>query len=98
MGKRKFLPFIPVQNPDKAAEFAGMQNQFVEAPCNHSRLYYIFRDTIFRLLYSNFKWYNITEQEARMIEFMLINNGRICAVKTEFNMDERTPDGVLNRC
>ena len=95
MGKRKFLPFIPVQNPDKAAEFAGMQNQFVEAPCNHSRLYYIFRDTIFRLLYSNFKWYNITEQEARMIEFMLINNGRICAVKTEFNMDERTPDGVF---
>lgn len=94
--RHKKLPYIPVQPADQEPEFARspytMNDAYNE---NNSRMYKIFRDTILRLLYSNFKWYGLTDQEAQAVEYYLINDGRVCAVKSEFDLDTQSPDAVL---
>lgn len=89
---------IPVQPQNQTAEFAGYQYQ-ADTGCtrdkNHSKHYPIFRDSLYRLIYSNFKWYGIDEFQSRAIEYFLLNEGRVCAIKTEFSLEERTPDGIF---
>lgn len=94
--KKKGTPYIPVQPADMTAEFAGYQyNLSRERTCRQSRMYPIFRDTIERLIMSNFKWYGIEPYEAHMIEWCLNYQGRVCAVKSEFNLETRSPDGIF---
>jgi hypothetical protein len=98
----KKLPFIPVQfSGGQDAEFAGKQyqmtsgiyiNDSVPVASNHEEFFF---DSIIRLLYSNFKWYNIEEYEAHEIEYQLINNGRVCAVRSRFDLNTQTPDGIF---
>lgn len=91
--KKHRLPFLPVPDSEKTAEYAGFQYQ-MESHCDRGELYNIFRDTITRLIYSNFKWYGLEDYEASLIEWMLINVGRVCAVKTSLDLNSRTPAGV----
>ena len=93
---KKGTPYIPVQEYDMGAEFAGYQyNLMRQRQYNQSSMYQIFRDSIERLIMSNYKWYGIEPYEAHMIEWCLNYQGRVCAVKSEFNAEERTPDGIF---
>lgn len=93
---KKNTPYIPVQPYDMTAEFAGYQyNLMQNRQCSHSKMYNVFRDTIERLIMSNFKWYGLEPQEAHMIEWCLNYTGRVCAVRTKFDLETRTPDGVF---
>lgn len=98
MSKRKGLPFIPLQMPDMDAAFAGKQFQIEAAhnrTCEDSKMYPIFRDTIYRLIFANFKWEgDITPVEAAMIERQLITTGRIVAVRSTLNVNGKQPEGV----
>lgn len=98
MGRKKGLPFIPVQMPDMDAEFAGKQ-YIIEAArnnhCKHSKLYPLFRESIRRLLYANFEWTgDITPVEASAIEYKLIETGRIIAIKSTYDPVRKIPGGV----
>lgn len=98
MGRKKGLPFIPVQMPDKDAAFAGKQ-YLIEANrynnCNHSRLFPLFRESIRKLLYANFEWTgDITPVEANAIEYKLIETGRVIALRSTADALKRTPGGV----
>ena len=95
MRRKKNLPFIPVQPQDQDAEFAGFQFQINDSwNSNNSNKFEIFRDVIIKLLMANYKWYGIENYERNMIEYMLINYGRVCCIKTEFNIKDETIDGV----
>lgn len=85
---------IPVQPVDQTAEFAGYQYQATPAPQVHSKHYRFFKDTITKLLYCNFKWYGLTPAESQMLEYLLINEGRAVAVKSEFDLSILSPEGV----
>ena len=86
---------IPLQPADKTAEYAGFQYTIQEREPEHSKHYKYFRESLMRLVYSNFKWYGMNEHESEMIEYLLINEGRCCAVKSEFSLEEQSPDGVF---
>lgn len=92
---KKRLPFIPLQMADKTAGYAGMQYMIEEPNPKHSRRYGLFKDSITRLVMSNFKWYGLEPDEVHMIEYLLTREGKVCALKSEFNQDEQTPDGVF---
>lgn len=91
---KKKLPFIPVQPADKMAEFAGFLPP--EPPhFKESNKYKIFRDSIIKLLFSNFRWEGLTEREQKTIEYNLIFRGRVCAIKSKFDINTKTPDGIF---
>lgn len=101
MGRKKKLPFIPVQfQGGQDAEFAGKQYQMVGQYINdsvptvteHEQLFY---DSIMRLVYSNFKWYNLEDYEAHEIEYRLVNEGRVAAVQSRFSLENLSPDGIF---
>lgn len=99
MGKKNKLPFIPLQPYNMDAAFAGKQyiiNDAFSSSCDNSEFYSIFRDTIYRLLYANFSWDgDITPLESRALEKMLLTNGRVCAIRTHFDVDQQTPEGIF---
>lgn len=73
-----------------SAEFAGLP------PIDPKpKSYNIFKDSLMRLLYSNFKWYGLEEYEANMIERMLISTGRVCGLRTNFDIETQTPDNIF---
>lgn len=100
--KDKRLPFIPVQPSDQSAAFAGLQYQ-IESSYNNDAWTYrrlshigsVFKDTITRLVYSNFIWYGLESYEAQAIESMLITNGVVGAIKSKFDIATETPSGVF---
>lgn len=97
--RKKNLPFIPLQPNDMDAAYAGKQyiiNDAWSRDNERSRMYQVFRDTLYRLLFANFVWEgDITEQEAHALEQFLLMHGRVCAIKTEFSTDDLTPDGIF---
>lgn len=103
MGKfRKKLPYIPVQPTDQTAEFAGWQWVIEGSHRNDSwdnyhltRIGGIFKDSIIRLLYSNFIWYGLEDIEARTIEHYLITAGSVVGLRSNFNLEARTPSGIF---
>lgn len=90
MSKKRGLPFIPVQMPDKTAAFAGKQFLIASqhAPRGkRSKLYNLFRDSIRKLLYANFEWTgDINPIEASYIEYQLIETGRVIAMMENSNI------------
>lgn len=86
---------IPLTDADKTAEFAGFQYTATPPAPQHSKHYRYFQESLRRLVYSQFKWYGLSDAESQMLEYLLINEGRACAIKTEFNLETRTPDGVF---
>lgn len=92
---RKKLPFIPLQPPDKLAEYAGFMPPEPAPYNNLSNKYNIFRDSIVKLLFSNFKWYGLSFQEAQTLEYNLIFRGRACGIKSAFDLDTKTPEGIF---
>lgn len=99
MSKSRRRGDIPVQMQDMGPEFAGFQFQAATNDCcngfKKSRKYNIFRDTLLKMVYTNYIWYGLEEKESSAIENALINDGRVIAVKSDFNMSEMTPDGVF---
>lgn len=95
----KKLPFIPVQPPEMTAELAGQQYKMMFNDAvygeNKTKYYRIFHNMITRLLYSNFKYTGLKPYESKMIEYYLINEGRITAIKTHFNIENNTPDNIF---
>ena len=95
----KKLPFIPVQPPEMTAELAGQQYKmmFNDAVCgeNKTKYYRIFHNMITRLLYSNFKYTGLKPYESKMIEYYLINEGRVTAIRTHFDIESNTPDNIF---
>lgn len=98
---RKRLGFIPVQPTQMDAEFAGKQYQMMtNDSCtpsddrHKSTMYKIFRNTIYRLVYSNFAWYGPEPEQVDTIEDRLIKDGRVVAVKTDFDLDKQTGDNI----
>lgn len=77
---------------DKFADNAGF---YPPEPHPHSQTFKIFETTLMRLLFANFKWYGLEPYEANAIERLLINNGKVCAIKTSFDIDTETPDGIF---
>lgn len=104
MARTKKLGFIPVQPADQTAAFAGLQYNLLDAEaCGNdaynsrlrgTKMHSKFRDSILRLLYSNFAWYGLEPDEANMIENFLILEGRVCAIKESFSVEDQTADGV----
>lgn len=96
MGRRRTRgEGLPLTMPDKTAEYAGYQWNLDIPQCGTSKMFPIFKDSIYRLLFSNFKWYGLSDSEAEAIEWHLINEGRVVAVKSEFNLETQSPDGVF---
>lgn len=100
MGKRsKCRGDIPVQLPDMGPEFAGKQYEAMFNDCcnsyTHSHKFFIFRDILKKLIFSNYIWYGVNEDEARAIEWALITEGRVIALKSQFSLDDQTPEGVF---
>lgn len=75
---------------DAVAEFV---NPFTNV--EHTDQYQLFYDTLRKLVFSNFKWYGLTNSEAQVIEYNLIMTKRVGAVKTKFDASTKTPDGVF---
>lgn len=92
---RKKLPFIPVQPADKMAEFAGFLPPEYNFNHKRSNKFSIFRDSIIKLLFSNFRWEGLTEREQKTIEYNLIFRGRVCAIRSRFDVETKTPDGIF---
>lgn len=103
--KKKTLPYIPVQPQEQSAAFAGKQYEINSSARKDdhndawdyhttSRIGRIFKDTILRLLFSNFIWYGLEEIEAQTIERQLIMTGQVGAVRTMFSIDNQQPEGV----
>ena len=96
MGRRRCRgEGLPLTMPDKTAEYAGYQWDLDKPQCGTSQMFPIFKDSIYRLLFSNFKWYGLSDSEAEAIEWHLINECRVVAVKSEFNLDTQSPDGIF---
>ncbi len=104
MAKRG-LPWIPLQKPNMAAEFAGMQYILDENMrlrrenelnrCgNYTQRFQLFRQSVVKLLYSNFMWEGITAEEADSIEWYLLNEGRVCAVQSALDIEKNVPEGI----
>ena len=91
----KKLPFIKMNPTEQQAEFAGRFPAETATGQSLSNKYPIFRDAITKLLFSNFKWYGLSEMEANTIEYNLIMTGRVCAIKSKFDIDKKTPDGIF---
>lgn len=98
MARKKRLPFIPLQKYDQDAAYAGMQYLIENAQndsWNDSGMHSFFKDSIYNLLYANFKWEgDITPVEAHAIERMLIQTGMVCAVRSQFDEETQSPAGI----
>ncbi len=74
-------------------EFAGMPDFPSRARC--SPYYKMFENSLKRLVMSNFKWYELDENQANAIEWNLVTTGMVGAVVTDFNLEKQIPDGLF---
>lgn len=89
---KRCLETIPVQLTDMDAAYLGAQ--YTACDCRHRPMYGVIKNSIKRIIFSNFAWEGLTPIESRFIERSLIMYGRVAAVKSKFDIENRTPDGV----
>lgn len=85
-------PGINMNMAEKTAEFAGMQYIVDRGGTSYRE---IIVDQLRRLVYSRFKWYGPTNEEAHALEWALVTGGQVGIVRSKLNFDTMSPEGVF---